>query len=237
MQKSLAFQLLNVLADVLFFGLFLLLPAGSPSLWPSFLPHWWQAWVLLGVMLALRLIGTFQVHRLHAELLAERVKLPLQAGQPLSDKILLSASMATHAFLVAFTGWDHGHLRLLPPLPLALCALGLGMFAAGQLIITAVFKTNAYAATVVRHQQERSHSVVDQGLYSRVRHPMYVGLMLINLGIPLWLGSRAGLLVGLLPIAVLVVRTLAEERFLSQALPGYADYRSRVKWRLLPGVW
>lgn len=237
MQKSLAFQLLNVLADVLFFGLFLLLPAGAPGVWPSFLPSWWQAWVLLGVMLVLRLLGTFQVHRLNAELLAERVKSPLQKGQPLSDKILLSASMASHAFLVAFTGWDHGHQLLGSPLPLALCFVGLGMFAAGQLIITTVFKTNAYAATVVRHQQERAHRVVEQGLYGRVRHPMYAGLILINLGIPLWLGSRAGLLVALLPVFVLMVRIVAEERFLSQELPGYADYRSRVKWRLLPGVW
>jgi protein-S-isoprenylcysteine O-methyltransferase Ste14 len=84
-------------------------------------------------------------------------------------------------------------------------------------------ETNEFAAMVVRHQSERGHLVVDRGVYSIVRHPMYAGLLGVLLGVPLWLRSRLGLIAALVPMGLLIGRILVEERVLRRALPSYAD--------------
>jgi protein-S-isoprenylcysteine O-methyltransferase Ste14 len=98
-------------------------------------------------------------------------------------------------------------------------------------------ETNAFATTVVRHQMERGHTVVDGGVYGVVRHPMYAGLVAAWLGAPAWLCSPLGVGVAFVPIGLLAVRLVLEERALVQALPGYADYTTRVRSRLVPGLW
>jgi protein-S-isoprenylcysteine O-methyltransferase Ste14 len=98
-------------------------------------------------------------------------------------------------------------------------------------------ETNAFATTVVRHQVERGHTVVDRGVYGVVRHPMYAGLVAALLGVPLWLRSPLGLGVALVPIGLLGLRLVLEERVLAQALPAYAEYAARVRFRLVPGLW
>jgi len=100
-----------------------------------------------------------------------------------------------------------------------------------------VFRENAFAAPAVKHQKEREHHVVDTGVYAVVRHPMYSGIMLFNLGIALWLESYAGALMTFFPIAFLVVRILFEERFLRRELIGYEAYAAKVPNRLIPFVW
>jgi protein-S-isoprenylcysteine O-methyltransferase Ste14 len=89
----------------------------------------------------------------------------------------------------------------------------------------------------VRHQEERRQVVVDRGLYAVVRHPMYAGAIPLSIGMPLWLGSYAAALAAVVPIAILVVRILVEERFLRRELPGYEEYTRKVRWRMVPGVW
>ena len=79
--------------------------------------------------------------------------------------------------------------------------------------------------------------MIDTGPYALVRHPMYAGAMLWMIGLPLLLDSAVGLPVGGLLIVMMGVRAVGEERLLEQALDGYADYKRRVRFRLLPGVW
>jgi protein-S-isoprenylcysteine O-methyltransferase Ste14 len=78
---------------------------------------------------------------------------------------------------------------------------------------------------------------VDRGVYGVVRHPMYSGLVAVLLGVPLWLRSPLGLGVALVPIGLLALRLVLEERVLVRALPAYAAYAARVRSRLVPGVW
>jgi protein-S-isoprenylcysteine O-methyltransferase Ste14 len=104
-------------------------------------------------------------------------------------------------------------------------------------IIALVFRENAFAAPVVKHQTERKHKVVDTGVYAIVRHPMYLGIFIFNIGIALWLESFAGAILSLIPIAVLAVRIVFEERFLREELPGYQSYTERVRYRLIPYLW
>ncbi|PJB95189.1 MAG: isoprenylcysteine carboxyl methyltransferase, partial [Nitrospirae bacterium CG_4_9_14_0_8_um_filter_70_14] len=89
----------------------------------------------------------------------------------------------------------------------------------------------------VRIQTERGHQVVSTGPYARVRHPMYSGVVLVLVSIPLTLGPAwAFLPVGVVLVA-LVIRTAFEDRLLHRRLPGYREYAARVRYRLAPGIW
>jgi protein-S-isoprenylcysteine O-methyltransferase Ste14 len=114
---------------------------------------------------------------------------------------------------------------------------GLLLFLTGWLIMTVALKENRFAAPVVKHQADRHQTVVDQGLYRIVRHPMYAGAVLFLIGMPLWLGSYVAVLVATLAIAVLAVRAVFEERFLQRELQGYAAYTNRVRYRIVPFIW
>ena len=111
------------------------------------------------------------------------------------------------------------------------------MFAVGWTVIALALRVNTFAAPVERHQEERQQVVVDTGPYRIVRHPMYAGAIPLTIGMPLWLGSYAGVILAAAPIATLVLRVVAEERFLRRELRGYEEYRRRVRWRLVPLVW
>jgi protein-S-isoprenylcysteine O-methyltransferase Ste14 len=129
------------------------------------------------------------------------------------------------------------HYHLLPKPNVSVSSLGMALVILGWLIITLVFRENAFAAPVVRHQAERDHKVVDTGVYAIVRHPMYAGIFLFNVGMALWLESYAAAIATLVPISVLALRILFEERFLRRELAGYEDYTRRVRYRLVPFVW
>ena len=111
-------------------------------------------------------------------------------------------------------------------------------FGAGWTVIAVAMRENAFAAPVVKHQEERGQLVVDTGPYRIGRvTPCTRGALPLTVGMALWLGSCAGVLLAAVPIGVLVLRVLAEERFLRRELPGYEDYTRKVQWRLIPLVW
>lgn len=111
-----------------------------------------------------------------------------------------------------------------------LFALGLALFEWGMVV-------NAHFATVVRVGEEGKHQVCDRGPYRWVRHPGYVGGILMSVGEPMLLGSWWGVLAGGIAAVLLVVRTVLEDRDLRRELAGYAEYAARVRYRLLPGIW
>ena len=199
--------------------------------------HWRAAWILLAVLLVVRGISTVRLYTLQPELLEERSKLPIQAGQVSADRVLVLAFMATFAAVIAFAAMDRWRLHLFAALPLWLRVAGLAAFAAGWWIVHLALAANAFAVTVVRYQGERGHVVTDNGPYRIVRHPMYAGLPLVMVGLSTWLGSAAAVIASVVPVAIMVVRILVEERMLRAQLAGYDAYASRVRWRLLPGVW
>jgi protein-S-isoprenylcysteine O-methyltransferase Ste14 len=116
-------------------------------------------------------------------------------------------------------------------------SLGLVFFVVGWWIMTLALRENAFAAPVVKHQEERQHTVIDSGVYGVVRHPMYAGAVLLLVGMPLWLESYAAAMLASFPIGTLAVRILVEEQFLRRELAGYDAYTERVRHRLIPFVW
>jgi protein-S-isoprenylcysteine O-methyltransferase Ste14 len=122
-------------------------------------------------------------------------------------------------------------------MPAVLNVAGGALVIAGFLATLFVFRENSFAAPVVRVQAEREHRVIDTGPYAIVRHPMYAAALLYLAGMPLLLGSWYGLFVMPLFVAGMAPRAVFEERLLRRDLPGYADYMSRVRYRLVPGIW
>lgn len=114
---------------------------------------------------------------------------------------------------------------------------GLIAFVAGWWLMGLSLKRNSFAAPVIKYQQERNQIVIDTGPYAIVRHPMYTGGALLMVGMPLWLQSYAGALLASVPIALLAVRVVFEERLLRRELKGYDAYARRVRYRLIPLLW
>jgi protein-S-isoprenylcysteine O-methyltransferase Ste14 len=193
--------------------------------------------VLLGVLFLLRGISLALLWSTRADLLVERAKGPVQPGQSLADRFLLAAFMASYAGLVVFAAADVWRLQILPPLPDWARALGLAAFIVGSGIVHNALRTNAFAALVVRAQEDRGQVVVREGPYGIVRHPMYAGIIPVMLGVAAWLGSAAGMIAVAVPVLILCVRIVLEERMLRARLPGYTEYMREVRWRLVPGVW
>lgn len=197
---------------------------------------WPSAWAYLGLFLAVGLAVSLWLAAIDPGLLAERLKSPVQRGQKAWDRVFLMAVAVVyvgwHLLMAADArrfGWSH--------VPVAVQVLGAAMIVASYLGIAWVFRTNSFAAPVVRIQSERGQTVIDTGPYAFVRHPMYAFAAPMFVGIPLMLGSWWGLLAVPPIYAGVAWRAVREEQALRQELAGYGDYARRVRWRLAPGVW
>jgi protein-S-isoprenylcysteine O-methyltransferase Ste14 len=221
--------ILGTISNPAIFAILLFLPAGT---W-----HWWRAWLLIGLFFVSAVWLVMNLLRDHKDLLEERLKSPLQKGQPLADKIVVLLLLLTYFGDVAFIPVDVFHLHLLGKPGPFVSSFGLIVLIAGWWIAYLSLRENAFAAPVVKHQSERNQTVVDTGIYSKVRHPMYAGGALVMIGMPLWLESYAATLLSLIPISTLLVRILIEEQFLRRELKGYAAYTGKVPYRLIPFLW
>jgi protein-S-isoprenylcysteine O-methyltransferase Ste14 len=219
----------GVLSNVTIFGLLLFLPARTLD--------WWRAWMFLAVVFVGAGLSTVSLYGTSKELLAERFKPPVQKGQPFEDKIVVLLLIAGFLAVIAFIPLDVFRLHLLPRPGMLVSSSGLLLFIAGWWIMTLALLENAFAAPVVKHQEERQQRVIDTGVYRVVRHPMYAGTIPLLVGMPLWLESYAAAVLAIVPIGALVVRILIEEEFLRRELKGYDAYTERVRYRLIPFLW
>ena len=221
--------LIGATLQIAFFGALLLIPAGS---W-----QWTEANQFLYCYGFLTLVSTVFLAIKAPRSLEARMEMPMNESQPLSDRI------ATTFLLVFLVGWfvfipiDIFHLKLLAPPQYSISILGGAASLLGYgIMITALYQ-NEFATPVVRDQSDRGHELRDTGLYGLVRHPFYTGFILFCLGMALWLQSYAALIAGLLPITALIGRIYAEEKILQETLPGYREYMSRTRYRIIPFVW
>lgn len=198
---------------------------------------WWRAWFLIAFSSLATVVSLVIMQRDAPELLAERFKPPIQAGQPRSDKLVVVVLIPAFVGAILFVPKDVFVWRLLPSLGALGAAVGLVLCVLGWWIVLAAMRANAFAVPVVKDQRARRQRVADAGPYAVVRHPMYAGVGVFMVGMALWLDSTAGALAALVPMAVFAVRIRIEERFLRATLDGYAAYADRVRSRLVPGVW
>src|SRR5215813_2762960 len=123
------------------------------------------------------------------------------------------------------------------PMPDALRIVGMVGSIAAYLFIFHAMLTNRFFSAVIRIQDDRGHRVVDQGPYAVIRHPGYLGMIIGVPLLPIAIGSWWGFSAGSLYALLILNRVTVEDRFLQKNLPGYLEYTTRVRSRLVPGVW
>ena len=200
----------------------LFLPAGSLL--------FWQGWLLLGVLFAPMLFVGLMLLKKNPELLRKRLDAKEKTGTQ-KTVVLLSGMIFMAAFLLAGFGWRFGWM-LLPKWSSWAAAF---VFLLGYGLYGIVLRQNTYLSRTIEVQQEQR--VIDTGLYSVVRHPMYASTVVMFLSMPLVLGSLPGFCAMLFYLPVIGVRMAHEERFLAAELPGYGGYIRRVRWKMIPFVW
>jgi protein-S-isoprenylcysteine O-methyltransferase Ste14 len=194
---------------------------------------YWQGWLFLACYFAASMIVSFWLIRNDPELLERRMRGgPLAEKEPNQRIIMAITSLGFLAGLV-IPGLDRRYGW--SDMPGAMSIAGDALHLAGWAGILAVFRANTFAAATIR--VEAGQKVVSTGPYALVRHPMYATALLMILGIPVALGSWWGLLVFAALLPALAWRLIDEERVLLRDLDGYADYRRKVPWRLIPGIW
>jgi protein-S-isoprenylcysteine O-methyltransferase Ste14 len=197
--------------------------------------HWPAAWAYLVLFFALTVGLMLWLARYNPALLAERMKPPIQQGQPLWDRVLLLILIALFPIWLVVMGLD---VRFgWSAMPAWLQWVGAAGVVLSLWVMGLVFRENTFLAPVVRIQAERGHSVVSTGPYAVVRHPLYTAALVWLAASALMLGSWRGVAAGGLVGLVLAIRTVLEDRELHRSLPGYADYAGRVRYRLVPWLW
>jgi protein-S-isoprenylcysteine O-methyltransferase Ste14 len=218
-----------VVFNTAFYALLLFVPACTL--------HWWQAWAFLAVTVVMMAGAVFSIFPDSADLFSQRAKGIIQRGQPLWDRILVLLLVVSYVGQIIFIPLDVFRFHLVSKPSAFISLFGLALYIAGWWIITVAMKVNPFAVPVVRLQQERHQRVIDTGVYAVVRHPMYTGFVPMVVGPPLWLESYVAAMLAIVPVAVLAVRSVFEERFLKRELKGYDSYTEKVRYRLIPFVW
>ena len=215
-------------------GLFLLIAAVMAALFvPAGTFHYWQAWIFLAFYFVPALAISFYLMVKDPKLLARRMRGGPVAEKQTAQKIIMSiVSVGFLALLVVPAldhrfGWSH--------MPASAAFAGNALMSIGWLAIFFVFRENSFSSATVEIAEDQK--VVSTGPYAWVRHPMYAGAVLMLLGMPVALGSWWGVAVLLAMLPAFVWRMFDEEKLLTENLPGYAEYRQRVRFRLIPGVW
>lgn len=214
---------LRTLPLPLVFGALLFTAAGEIGV-PAFWLYIAMVWLVLATTYTL-------LSRSRPDLVAERLRPPSDRDR--ATRRVVVPLLAAHLVLA---GLDVGRLQR-SAVPLALQAIGFALCLTGFGFAAWTVFTNPFASSAVRIQEERAQEVIMHGPYALVRHPMYLGVVLVCVGSGLALGSYwAGL--ALLPIVPLFVRrTRLEDRMLHDELPGYRAYAARVRWRIVPLVY
>ena len=210
---------------VLFDAALLFVPAGTF--------HYWEAWTFLAVYSAASLAITLYLMNKDPELLRRRMSGGPFAEKEPAQKIIMFFTSLGFISLLVIPALDHrfGWSYMPPHVALA----GDVLVVLGWLAIFFVFRENSFASATIELAQDQK--VISTGPYALVRHPMYLGGLVMMLGMPIALGSTWGVLVIAAIAPVLIWRLLDEEKFLARNLPGYLEYQSRMRYRLVPLVW
>jgi protein-S-isoprenylcysteine O-methyltransferase Ste14 len=199
--------------------------------------NWRAAWVVFGVMLAATMVSRAMVARRHPALLEERASAGERPGvQPWDPWLVRIIGLLGPAAIAVVAGLDLRYAWS-AALPTVVPALGLALLIGGYAFSIWAMVSNPFFSAYVRIQTDRGHTVVSDGPYRWLRHPSYAGGVASNLGLALALGSLWAVLPALLTNAVMVLRTVLEDRVLREQLAGYREYAGRVRYRLIPGLW
>ena len=207
-----------------------ILLVGALIFWPAGTLMYERGWLFMGLLFIPMVIAGFVMLFKAPDLLAKRLDAKEKQGDQ-KAVVAVSGLMFVAGFTVA--GLDHRFGWSNMPTAVTVAASVLFLVAYG--LYAEVLRENAYLSRTVK--VEEGQCVISTGLYGIVRHPMYAATILLFLMMPLVLGSWYGLIIFAVYPVLIVIRLLGEEKLLLKELPGYAQYREKVKYRLFPFVW
>ena len=224
--KSLILPTLKTFAiGVIILGILLFIPAWTIN--------YWQAWLFIVVfMISVNFIGLYLSLK-DPELLERRKKFGPTTETSSAQKIIMSTALLSIVAMFIFCALDH-RFGWSPVSPV-ISIMGDVLVALGLFINLLVFRENSFGGSTIETVADQK--VISTGPYALVRHPMYVGVLVMITGIPLALGSAWGLAILVLTIPVLAWRILDEEKMLKKELSGYTEYTHKVHYRLVPYLW
>ena len=206
------------LLGVVILGLLIFLPAGSPS--------YWQGWLFMGILFVPMFVAGMMMMAQNPELLRKRLEEKEQ-----KHVVALSGMIFIAVFLVAGFNWRF-QWCVLPDWAVWVSAV---VFLACYLLYAEVLRENTYLSRTIEVQENQR--VIDTGLYGIVRHPMYSATTLLFLSMPLVLASPISFAIMLLYIPLIAKRIRNEEKVLEEGLSGYKEYKTRVKYKIIPFIW
>ena len=195
---------------------------------------WLRGWAHIGLWLVTFAINASVLLGLNREVVSARLN-PKWSSER-ADTILLMLFLLVTLAMPVVAGLDTVRFGW-SSLPFWAAYLGVVFHAAGDALVVWTMIANPFAEKTVRVQTERGHHVITTGPYAIVRHPMYLGVILMFVAVPLMLGSVWAFAPVVAMTLVLMVRTVLEERLLRRDLPGYEVYIGQTRWRILPGIW
>ena len=220
--KLLANGLVKFTCGLLMAGLLMFLPAGTF--------YYTYGWLLIGLLFAPMLIAGFVMFFKTPDFLEKRLDVKEKQGTQ-KGVIALSGLMFIAGFVLAGLDFRFGWSEM----PLWVTITASVLFLIAYALYAEVMRENAYLSRTIK--VEEGQTVVDTGMYAVVRHPMYSVTLLLFLMIPLVLGSWYSLIAFAFYPAIIIVRLKDEEELLTRELKGYAEYKEKVKYRLIPFIW
>jgi protein-S-isoprenylcysteine O-methyltransferase Ste14 len=217
--------ILVFLVTIVMLGLFLFVPAGSLN--------FWQAWVYSIVFFVSSATITLYIWKNDPALLERRSEIGVVEEKEKTQKFIQGFAYIGFILILVIPALDHRFSW--SNVPYFIVILGDILVIAGLYLYFLVLKENTFASTTIEITTDQK--VITTGPYSLVRHPMYLGALIMLFGTPLALGSWWGLIVLVLYVFALVTRIRDEEKFLSKNLQGYDEYRQKVRYRLIPLLW
>jgi protein-S-isoprenylcysteine O-methyltransferase Ste14 len=223
MDKDLLIKALTkFLLGVIVLGLLLFFPAGSL--------HYWQGWLLMGILFVpMAVVGIVMMAK-NPELLRKRLNAKEKEAEQKSV-VAMSGLLFVTAFVLAGLNWRFCWWVL----PNWMVWMAAGLFIASYLLYAEVMRENTYLSRTVEVQDNQE--VIDTGLYGIVRHPMYMATTVMFLTMPLVLGSPISFLIMLGYIPVIAKRIANEEEVLEKGLEGYQNYKKKVRYKMIPFLW
>jgi protein-S-isoprenylcysteine O-methyltransferase Ste14 len=195
---------------------------------------YWQVWLFGSVNWLLVVILSFRLSD-QADLIRDRMK-PGPATKAW-DRILMALFFPVAAAVPVVAALDAGRFGWSGPFHLIVYPFAYAVYVASAHMHLRAIGTNRFYTSTVSIEPDKGHSVVDDGPYGIVRHPGYTGIVFMEIGIAVVLGSIWALIPAGSVAVLLVIRTILEDAALKAELPGYSQYAEKVRYRLLPRIW
>ena len=221
-KKLFAQAISKYLLGVILVGTILFLPAWSFS--------YWNAWLFMGILFVPMFIAGIVMLGKNPELLQKRLDAKEKEAEQKSV-VASSGLMFLASFIVAGLDWRFGWTNM----PNWMVWAATGLFLLSYVLYAEVLRENTYLSRTIEVQENQK--VIDTGLYGIVRHPMYMATMILFLTMPLVLGSLYSFIIMLAYIPIIAKRIRNEEKVLEESLPGYKEYKQKVKYKVIPFIW